>query len=158
MDEIVHFRPSSEFKDSAGLLFAEIKEKLATLLPFADIQHIGATAVPGLLTKGDLDINIRVESDKFDTTVDALKKLFEMNQPHNWTPNYASFKVDTTYDLPVGIQLTVIGTPDDEFLKHRDTLQADPKLVAELNEIKQKFEGKEMSEYREGKGKFYKKL
>ena len=81
MEEIVHFRPSSECKDTADRLFAEIQEKLTVLLPFADIQHIGATAVLGLLTKGDLDINVRVQSNTFDSAVDALKKLFEINQP-----------------------------------------------------------------------------
>jgi hypothetical protein len=42
---------------AAEALFASTGAEIRALLPYAaDIRHIGATAVPGCLTKGDLDI------------------------------------------------------------------------------------------------------
>ena len=47
-------------------LFEEVRSRLAAALPeAARIHHIGATAVPGCLTKGDLDIVVRVEGRDF---------------------------------------------------------------------------------------------
>ncbi len=118
----------------------------------ADIQHIGSTAIPDSLTKGDLDVNVRVAKENFTVSVDTLKKMYEINQPHNWTPTYASFKDDTGLSMPFGIQLTVIGSPDDVFISQRDILLNRPDLVEKLNKLKVQFEGKSMDEYRKAKG------
>lgn len=155
--ETVTIRPNTDFKEKADILFEEQKEKLLQLLPFADIQHIGATAVPGLLTKGDLDINVRVKQNEFEVAVNELKRLYEINQPNNWTDSFASFKDDST-DLPLGVQLTVIDSNGDHFIKHREVLKNNPNLVEELNKIKQKFDGGEMESYREAKARFLKSL
>ncbi|WP_414531517.1 GrpB family protein [Rhodopseudomonas sp. G2_2311] len=43
-------------------MFAAVKQQLIAVLPnTSELLHIGATSVPGCLTKGDLDIVIRVE-------------------------------------------------------------------------------------------------
>ena len=39
---------------------AKLNASLRPLLPTAEIEHIGATAIPGALTKGDLDVMVRV--------------------------------------------------------------------------------------------------
>lgn len=149
--DIVHFRHSEEFAEVASKLFEEQKSLLQKEFPYADIQHIGGTAVPGLLTKGDLDINVRVSLDQFGEVIKVLKKLYEINQPENWSSVYASFK-DDSKDL--GVQVTVKGSEKDFFVLHRDSLQRRPELVLKLNEIKRAYEGKDMSDYRAAKGAF----
>ncbi len=149
--DTVHFSPSEEFAETAHQLFDEQRSFLQAQFPFADIQHIGGTSVPGLLTKGDLDINFRIGEDQFYTVVEKLKNIYEINQPENWSSSYASFKDDSK---SLGIQVTVIGSDKDFFVSHRDALRQDPKLVILLNELKSAYEGKSMDEYRAAKGAF----
>ena len=153
--EIVHFIKTEDSGAKIEVLFASEKQKLSKLLPTADIQHIGGTSVPGSISKGDLDINVRVTPKDFQRATEILTKLYQINQPHNWTAGFASFK-DDTRDL--GIQVTAIGSPDDYFVAQRDYLRAHPDKVTELNTLKEKFEGKSMDEYRKAKGIFFEKL
>ncbi len=156
--ETVTFKESDEIRERAEQLFAEQKEKLSRLIPGADIQHIGGTAVPGLLTKGDIDINVRVREEDFSGAVRILKEHYSINQPENWTNTFASFKDDTSFALPLGIQVTVTDSSDDYFLEHRDALLSNPALVEEFNELKRKFGGKDMDSYRSAKGQFLKNI
>lgn len=151
--EIVHFKLSSNFKNKADRLFDNQREKLEKLFPTADIQHIGGTAIPNLLTKGDLDINIRVNKNDFLFAIRELKKIYEINQPNNWNENYASFK-DDSLELTLGVQITVIDSFNDCFIKQRDVLLGNPKLVEEFNRLKISFEGKSMEDYRKAKSEF----
>lgn len=156
--EIVTFKNNDEVREEAEQLFSKEREKILRLIPDADIQHIGGTAVPGLLTKGDLDINVRVNKGDFIAAVEILRKHYEINQPEHWTDAFASFKDDTSYVLTLGIQVTVIGSSDDHFVKHRDALRSDPALVEEFNKLKRAFDGKDMESYRKAKGEFLKTL
>ena len=152
--ETVTFKKSDDFKEKAEKLFEGQKEKLTHNLLFADIQHVGGTSVSGLLTKGDLDLNVRVSAERFDETVECLKSMYKINQPENWTDTYASFKDDDSYALPLGIQVTVIDSSEDYFVKHRQALLSDPDLIERFNEVKVKFEGKNMGDYRNAKSRF----
>jgi hypothetical protein len=74
--------------------------------------HIGATSLPDGLTKGDVDVNVRVPADRFDEAVRELSSRYERAQIQNWTPTYASF-ADGAEELLLGIQVTVVGAADD---------------------------------------------
>ncbi|RZK79230.1 MAG: hypothetical protein EOO66_30345, partial [Methylobacterium sp.] len=51
---------------AADQLFAVVWRALEIVLPLeTEILHVGATAIPGCLTKGDLDIVVRVERQAF---------------------------------------------------------------------------------------------
>ena len=54
------FVPESEVRESVARLYSRLEKQLGELLPGADIQHVGSTAIPGCMTKGDLDIQVRV--------------------------------------------------------------------------------------------------
>lgn len=156
--ESVYFSPNMEFAEKADRLFIAEREKIAAVIPGADIQHVGGTAIPDLLTKGDLDINVRVSETQFNNAVATLKNLYEIHQPENWSHTFASFKNDHSYDLPLGVQLTVIGAKGDHFVRHRDRLLKEPGLVQELNTLKNGFEGKGMDKYRAAKQIFLRRL
>lgn len=155
---LVHFISYEETHSLAGKVYLYLEEEPLKLFPFADIQHIGSTSIPGSLSKGDIDINVRIKPENFKEVVSKLKELYEVNQPENWTGNFASFKDDKNYDLPVGIQLTIIDSPDDFFVEQRDRLIQNKKLLDELNKLKQQYEGKTMEEYRKVKSEFFEKL
>ncbi len=150
--EKVSFVNEKDIREKIESLFQTEKENLQKLLPDSQIEHIGGTSVANSITKGDLDINIRVSEENFQTTIEILKKIYRVNQPNNWTKSYASFK-DDSRDL--GVQLTIIDSADDYFVKQRDFLNSNPEKVLELNKIKLSFEGKNMDDYRKEKGKFF---
>ncbi len=156
--QTVWFRPSEDFKELADTVFEQERIKIVEKIPGAEVHHIAGTSIPGLLTKGDLDINIRVQQNHFNDAVTTLKEMYDINQPENWTSNYASFKNDTGLGIDFGAQLSAIDTSGDYFLKPRDLLLKNPELVKELNELKTKYEGKSMDDYRREKGAFFQRL
>ena len=158
MTDIVRIIDPSDVLSDVEKVFSEEKIKILLLLPTADVEHIGGTSIPGLLTKGDLDINVRVEAGEYGAAVEVLKSMYDINQSENWADgDYASFKSDKL-KVDFGVQLTVKGAPHDFFLKFRDILRANPALVGELNALKQSFEGKPMDDYRKAKGEFIEKV
>ena len=153
--ETVHFIKIEDIIEKINKLFQLEKQRLQELFPTVDIQHIGSTAVPGSISKGDLDINIRVTSEQFNIVIAQLKSIYVINQPDNWSEFFASFKDDARN---LGIQVTIVGSKEDYFVTQRDYLKNHPEVVKELNILKAKFEGKGMDEYRKEKGKFFEKL
>ena len=118
---------------------------------------MGATAVPGALTKGDVDLGVRVNKEGFLTSCVELGCIYLVHQPENWTPTYASFTDSETGDPPVGVQLVVRDSPDDLlFVALRDLLRSDPGLLATYNAFKREHEGASYEAYTEAKERFWK--
>lgn len=68
---------------------------------------MGASAIPGCLTKGYLDLVVRVDAAEFDRAEAALAASFRMMKPGSIrTDDFAAF-ADETRVLPLGIQRTV---------------------------------------------------
>jgi GrpB-like predicted nucleotidyltransferase (UPF0157 family) len=155
--EIVHFFEQSHFHEQAEKTFLEQKEKILCLLPEADIQHVGSTAIPNSLTKGDLDIQVRVPAEIFTVAVEKLSALYAINEGSVQTDYFRAFQDDTT-DPPLGVQLTVIDSELDIFWKFREVLLANDTYRAEYDELKKAYEGKSMEAYREAKQRFFARL
>ncbi|MBI3577517.1 GrpB family protein [Candidatus Gottesmanbacteria bacterium] len=154
----VYFKPSVEFFDKANKIFEEQKLRISTLLPYANVEHIGSTAIPNSVTKGDIDISIKVYKDHFIEAVKTLKTIYEVNQTENWTGTFASFKDESSLGIDFGVQLVVKDSKSDDFTKLRDILKENPDLVKEYNAMKLKHEGKDMGKYRKEKADFFQKL
>lgn len=139
---------------AAALLFERISAELRPLLPAsAEIRHIGATAITGCLTKGDLDIVVRVDARDFTNADRLLEHAFERNTGSIRTDSFAAFE-DRETSPHLGIQLTSIAGPNDDFHLFVDIVRADPALVARYNELKRRHDGRPMDEYREAKARF----
>jgi GrpB-like predicted nucleotidyltransferase (UPF0157 family) len=95
------------------------------------VHHIGATSLPFGHTRGDVDVNVRVEASRFAELVAALRERLAVAQPDNWTTGFASFSSDA-YPLPLGVQVTSIGSKDDFLL----FLRADPELLRRYDAAK----------------------
>jgi len=122
------------------------------------IEHIGATSVPSLVTKGDVDLNIRAKSKRdFDDITRLLRKSLQINQPQNWNQYYSSFDVPNT-NPPVGVQVTIEGSEEDWFVKFRDVLSSNKILLEQYNQIKKDFNGESMTSYRKAKHEFIQKV
>lgn len=80
----MELRPESEFRDAVVRAAERHGCRIRTQVPGAVIEHIGATSVPGALTKGDLDLLVRVTAKEFIPAREALASLYSVNQPENW--------------------------------------------------------------------------
>lgn len=117
-------------------LLARLMPQLRRLLPAADIEHIGATAIPGSITKGDVDLCVRVARPEFLAASGVLAAHFAVKQGENWTPDFASFGDDIGFELPVGLQLVVRDSEADQFVFLRDHFATHPRALADYNHLK----------------------
>jgi GrpB-like predicted nucleotidyltransferase (UPF0157 family)/GNAT superfamily N-acetyltransferase len=141
-------------RHDAERLYARIERKLRDLLaPPIDIRHIGATSISGCLTKGDLDIVVRVDPARFLEIDRSLEEHFERNSGSVRTSSFSAFE-DADAVPPLGIQLTAINGPDDRFHHFADALRSAPALVERYNALKIQFDGRPMAAYRAAKDDF----
>ncbi|NQX71659.1 GrpB family protein [Paenibacillus alba] len=152
--EIVNFSEQSIFHEKAQKLFLEQKVIIEALLPKADVQHVGSTAIPNSLTKGDLDIQVRVKQEEFLSAVHVLSQLYSINDGSISTDSFRAFNDELT-DPPLGVQLTIINTEFDFFWIFRDVLLKNDNYRVKYDELKKDFDGKEMDDYRKGKNTFF---
>ena len=155
----VQIRPAEDVRDLAEAAFDEHRSAVLMVVPGAEVEHVGATAVPGAVTKGDLDLLVRVSESAFPTAVEALRRRYAIHQPHNWTPTLASFKAPDAAEHAVGIQLVVEGSDADGFFgPFRDALINTPALLAEYNQLKLRLDGLDYERYTEQKGEFIERV
>ncbi len=153
--ESVRVRPSAEMAEATRAAFDHHREQVLRLLPDAEVEHVGATSVPGALTKGDLDVLVRVPASEFARAVAVLGNAYAVHQSHNWTPTLASFNDPASSTAPVGIQLVVAASASDAlFGPFRDALIADAALLAEYNALKLRLDGESYERYTTAKGAF----
>jgi len=63
------FLEASEYQDRVNQIFAALLSDLNTSLIRARVEHIGASAIPGAVSKGDLDVYIGVDKDDFEDSL-----------------------------------------------------------------------------------------
>ncbi|CCE01692.1 GrpB family protein [Bradyrhizobium sp. STM 3809] len=140
--------------DAAQRLFEHLRAEIEPLLPAsAEILHIGATAVPGCLTKGDLDVVVRVDRDDYPAAEAKLADRFLRNRGSVRNEEFAAFE-DPNRVPHLGIQLTTKGSDLDLFHLFTAALVANPELVGRYNAIKLAYHGRPMDEYRAVKDAF----
>jgi GrpB-like predicted nucleotidyltransferase (UPF0157 family) len=152
-EESVSFLPEGHFRSRVLRRFEQLKAELVTLIPGADIQHVGSTAIPGSLTKGDLDIQVRVLAPTYPAAKQRLSEVYDVNEGGFVAEDAVSFE-DYSGTPSVGIHLTVIGGCADIQWRFRDLLVASESLRREYDDLKRQFEGQSMASYREAKEGF----
>jgi GrpB-like predicted nucleotidyltransferase (UPF0157 family) len=153
MSQIVRFSNHPAVFAKAERLFGSVAGKLARLMPNAEIYHVGSTAVPGSLTKGDLDILVRVNAEDFRAAEVTVAAMFAPNLGSFRSEEFAAF-LDASTDPELGIQLVERGGEADNFLIWLDHLKSNPELRQQYDDLKRRFEGGSMDEYREAKAQF----
>lgn len=149
----MQFSNAPEIFAKAERLFAEVQSSLSRLLPGAEIHHVGSTAICGTLTKGDLDVVVRVARESFPEAEQVLASIFYRNMGSSRDEGFSAF-VDKSTDPELGVQLVVVGSPGDTFLAWRQRLEENPMLRREYDLLKRQFQGRSMDAYREAKSRF----
>lgn len=155
---IMELRPLSELQTQVERILSRVMPELAALLPAAEIHHIGATAIPGSVTKGDVDVLVLVTPEQFPEAVESLKRHFAVKQPTNWTGEFASFGDDSSYELPLGIQMVVKDSSTDYLLFLRDYFIFNTQALEEYNRLKLTHASEGAEEYWKAKDSFLRKI
>ena len=138
----------------ADRAFANLAATLNARLPGSvTVEHIGATAVPGSLTKGDLDICVLVDAGDFPAVDAILAAMYARNTGSIHTGFFAAFSKEDAHP-PLGIQLVERGSDLDVFVAFRDALRADAALVDAYNALKKQHILGDADAYRAAKSTF----
>lgn len=133
----MQIQPESSGRAAVEAAFRQHRAAVESVVETAAVEHVGATSVPGSLTKGDLDLLVQVPASAMAEARAALSELYEVHQPENWSATFASFKAIPEGNPPVGVQLVVAGSADDRtFTAWRERLTAEPALLRAYNELK----------------------
>lgn len=138
-----HVAPS-QYLDS----FHVVAGVLSAALPWAEVEHVGSTAVPGCVTKGDLDVLVRVERADFQRSERILDELLVCSTRNARTDEYAEY--DSAVDaVSASVQLVVAGgSLDDHFHRLKAILTSDPAAREAYNSLKLRHVGRDMGAYR----------
>ena len=156
---MVGIRPAAEIEAEVEGVVRSHRRRLEGLLPQAEVVHVGSTAVPGALTKGDVDLLVRVGGCEFDLAVRTLCSVYAIHQPENSTATYASFVDPAAGGPPVGVQLVVSGSHEDAlFEPFIEALTRDKALLAAYNALKRRLDGADYERYTREKGDFVERV
>lgn len=123
------------------------------LPPRTKIEHVGATAVPGCLTRGNLDICVIAMKPDFEAAREKLAATYGAAPDFAATEEFASF-VDEDCRPPLSIQLVAREGAMDIFTPFRDLLRQNPALLTAYNNLKRSYSGKPLAAYRTAQDEF----
>ena len=148
--QVPPLRYCSELLEQIDRVFNWLENAVSTVLPDASIEHIGSSAVPGSLTKGDVDIMVLVDETDFSAAKHALDEAFGYNPEIPPEADFVSYSGEYQ-GTDFGIQL-VCGNDDKfGFIRWREALKADSELLEQYNQAKVSRAHCSMDEYREAK-------
>ena len=127
----MRFFEPRHYQPAINRLFRKVAREVGRQLPFARIEHIGASSISGAVSKGDLDVFVGVARCRFRQSIPLLEEI-----------GY-SVKPDTLRTESLCMLETRKHARDVAFLSRtalasrqfRDLLQADP-LLSEYNAMK----------------------
>jgi GrpB-like predicted nucleotidyltransferase (UPF0157 family) len=152
--EGMRFFLSDLIADRAKAAFDEHAHRINERLPSVEVRHVGGSSVPGLLTIGDIDLQVRVSEDDYEAACDALCEMYEPMYRERWRES-AYFYAPSSAPR-VEIALTAIGNIDD--LHHGESwrrIAADPALIERYNALKRSQEGRSLDDYQAAKREFF---
>ena len=126
-------------REVALAVLATQRKRLRGLGVPGDLVLVGGCSVPGALTRGDVDLHLRVPPDAFGSAVERLREHYPVVHPDIWTATLATFDVppSSPADPSVGIAATPRGSEHDlRFTRSWQLLAADPALLEEYNAAK----------------------
>lgn len=121
-------------------------------VPHAEVLEVGSTAIDGVIGKQDLDVLVRVVREDFVRTRVRLDREFARDPHQLSNDEYQGYRVPSSIDA--ALQLTVRQCRYDRFSPFLDALRNDPGLVRSYNELKRRWHGQAMHDYRAAKAAF----
>ncbi|WP_227061235.1 GrpB family protein [Acinetobacter pittii] len=147
------FLELEQYQERCAQLFNSYQKDISTLLPFAKIEHIGSSAIPNAISKGDLDIYIEVMPEQFEFAIEQLKTL-NFIEKQNTLRTHELCMLESLNNDDVAFQIVVFGSIFTFFLAFKNKLINSPTLVNEYNELKLQCSHLDPDQYRTIKSDF----
>ncbi|WP_202744184.1 GrpB family protein [Acinetobacter pittii] len=147
------FLEPEQYQQRCAQLFNSYQKDISALLPFAKIEHIGSSAIPNAISKGDLDIYIEVMSEQFEFAIEQLKTL-NFIEKQNTLRTHELCMLESLNNDDVAFQIVVTDSIFTFFLTFKNKLISSPKLVNEYNELKLQCSHLDPDQYRTIKSDF----
>ncbi len=150
---MIFYKPE-EYLHKIRPIYALVKKRVSAELPEAQVEHIGSSAITGAISKGDLDILVRVSAANFEFALNRIQKMGFVEKAGTLRTDSLCMLITEDYDLDVAIQLIVSGSEFEEFALFRDRMNLRPVLVEKYNQLKLACAGMSEVEYRKIKSEF----
>lgn len=147
------FLEPEQYQERCAQLFNSYQKDISILLPFAKIEHIGSSAIPNAISKGDLDIYIEVMPEQFEFAIEQLKTL-NFIEKQNTLRTHELCMLESLNNDDVAFQIVVSGSIFTFFLAFKNKLINSPTLVNEYNELKLQCSHLDPDQYRTIKSDF----
>jgi len=147
------FLEPEQYQQRCAQLFNSYQKDISTLLPFAKIEHIGSSAIPNAISKGDLDIYIEVMSEQFEFAIEQLKTL-NFIEKQNTLRTHELCMLESLNNDDVAFQIVVTDSIFTFFLTFKNKLISSPTLVNEYNQLKLQCSHLDPDQYRTIKSDF----
>jgi GrpB-like predicted nucleotidyltransferase (UPF0157 family) len=135
-----------------------VRAQIKRLLPDAVIEHIGSSAIPGAVSKGDLDICVLVAPSDHEPSVRTLTGCGYVEKPGTLRTEQLCMLEWHKPGEEHAIQLVMEGSPFEMFIAFRDALLARPALVAQYNQVKLNAAHLSEAEYQAAKSIFIERV
>ncbi|MBW3664969.1 MAG: GrpB family protein [Actinobacteria bacterium] len=135
--EPIELRQVTDLTDLARRETDRLRSLVQHELGMSTVETVafGATSYPDGVTKGDIDVLLRVPPERFGELVERLAEMMAVAQPDNWDTTFASF-TDTSSSTPVGVQVTAVGSSHDRDFERQRRLLSDPRFRASYDRVK----------------------
>ncbi len=153
----MRFLEAEQYQPETLKLFRTVSADIRACLPHARIEHIGASSIPGAVSKGDLDIFVGVRADEIEKTIGLLHGLGFREKTGTLRTESLCMLETAKYDSDVAIQVVANGSRFEMFLVFRDRLRSDSGLLQRYNELKLDSIGLDEDSYRARKSAFIEK-
>lgn len=147
------FLEPEQYQQRCAQLYNSYQKDISALLPFAKIEHIGSSAIPNAISKGDLDIYIEVMSEQFEFAIEQLKTL-NFIEKQNTLRTHELCMLESLNNDDVAFQIVATDSVFTFFLAFKNKLINSPTLVNEYNELKLQCSHLDPDQYRTIKSDF----
>lgn len=148
---------SEDVHDSALRVLADERALLARLGVPGELVLVGGSGVPGALTRGDVDLHLRVPPGEFTTSVEILRRVHDVVHPEIWCATLATFAIAAAVDA--GLAVTPVGSEhDSRFTAGRAALLGDAAVLERYNALKRAASTIGEDEYERRKSAFFDEL
>ncbi len=124
------------YQERAIAVFEDAELLLSAILPDARVEHVGASAIPGAYSKGDVDLCVAAPQDGFHEALGVLGEAgFSIRAGTLRTEQLCVLDAPAS-DVALSVRLVDAGSGRDAFTTFRDALRADPTLLARYNAVR----------------------
>ena len=131
----VALRPPRDYQGSAVAAYEDAELLLTAILPDARVAHVGASAIAGAYSRGNVDVCVAVPADSYDEALGVLVEAGFALRPGD--DGGRACVLDAQDARPaLALRLIESGSRHESLLAFRDALRGDAELLARYNAIR----------------------